>query len=60
MSSAIYKYPLRLEPAQSVWVPSVAMFLHVGLDGNGIICLWYHVETRAEKIERRIRILPIR
>lgn len=40
----IYKYPIFIQTAPTVIaVPKLTYALHVGLDGNGVACIWCSV-----------------
>ena len=53
----IYKYPIQIADSQTIWIPSGAKNLHVGLDPQGDPCLWAAVDTNAP--DRPVTILII-
>lgn len=50
----IHKYPLSLRPEQTLDLPGIPHFLHVGLDAGGVPCLWAKVDTRYENLRHII------
>jgi len=42
----IYKYQISLKDEQRIEMPKGAQVLHVGLDPEGLLCVWARVDTR--------------
>ena len=53
----VYKYPLELEDKQIVQIPSNSKIVHVGLDPNGILCLWAEIDRNENNIDWKIHIV---
>lgn len=53
----IFKYPLRLSDLQEVALPRDARVLSVGLDPNGLLCLWALVNPSFDVVPRQVRII---
>ena len=51
----IYKYSLNLKGLQTIVLPSKFDFLDVQVQ-NGIICLWFFVDTTKPKVPKNIYI----
>lgn len=50
----IYKYPFEITDEQSLTVPNLAVFRHIGLDPAGQPCIWLEVDT-----DRETNTLPL-
>ena len=57
MSITIYNYPLDITDEQTLMVPDPARVRHVGLDPNGVACLWAEVDPDAERVAMQVRIV---
>lgn len=42
----VYKYPIRITDKQLIAFPENAEIKHVGLDPNGVPCLWIELDTK--------------
>ena len=45
----IYKYPFELKDESCVEMPDGSRVLHVGVDLQGVMCLWAEVDTEVPK-----------
>ena len=45
----IFKYPFAIESKTTVEMPYGHVFLHVGLDPEGVPCVWALVDEHSEK-----------
>lgn len=52
----IYKYPLTISSEQAIKLPIGAKFCHIGLDPQGVPCLWYMVDKNERKVDHRFYI----
>ena len=43
----IYKYSIKVTDKQEIQIPCNAKIIHVGLDPQGVPCLWAEVDTTA-------------
>lgn len=55
--NTVYKYPIQRGDSQWVAMPHGAKPLHVGLDPNGILCLWALVEESKPMQDRRVYVV---
>lgn len=45
----IYKYPIEITDYQEIEIPEGSSILHVGLDPNGVPCIWAEVNTSLKR-----------
>lgn len=57
MSRAIWKFVLKAQETQHVVMPRGATIFSVGNQFENI-CVWAEVDTQAEKVNRRIAVVP--
>lgn len=50
----IWKFPLTIAERQTINVPAMSAFLHMGLDGSDSICLWFLVDPKSTPYEVEI------
>ena len=50
----IWKFPLRIASVQTIDIPADYHFLHMGMDGEGVRCLWFMVDPESSKMELEI------
>lgn len=53
---AIFKYPIQITDYQVIQIPEWSKILHVGLDPNGVPCVWARVITTNKLINQEIWI----
>jgi thioredoxin reductase len=46
--TTIYKYQLEIVDEQTLELPYDSTFIHVGLDPNGLPCIWATVDTEQQ------------
>jgi len=52
----IYKYPIRITDEQELEIP-IGYPIHVGIDPQGVPCIWYHVDTKSPTSKVKIYIV---
>lgn len=55
--TTIYKYQLEIADEQSVMIPNGYQIALVGLDPNGVPCIWAIVDPERSAAEETIRIV---
>lgn len=56
-AQVIWKYPLKLVPRQAVSFHQPGQLLHLGLDGEGVLCAWSTASPGGEARERIFHIV---
>lgn len=50
----IWKFPLTIASHQTIEIPIKSHFLHLGVDGDGVRCLWFAVDPGSTMTEMEI------
>jgi hypothetical protein len=53
----IYKFPIEIVSKQTLALPANAIFRFLDRDANGMLCLWYEVETYSDPEPIEIYVL---
>jgi hypothetical protein len=55
MSRQVWKFPIGAA-VQGLQMPVAGKPLHVGLDPEGIACVWMEIESEANRVSRRFHV----
>lgn len=53
----IWKFPLTISERQAIEIPANSRFLHIGVDGEGVRCLWFAVDPSSDFIPMEVIVI---